>query len=222
MRTLYYPDDLPFDGTFAATIGFFDGVHQGHRFLIDQLKAEASQRGLKPMVITFERHPRQVVHSDWHAELLSTLDEKKALIQDTDVDTLLILRFDKAMASLSAYSFMEILSSRLGVRCLLTGYDNRFGHDRTEGFSDYCRYGSELGMEVVAAKPLFLDGSCISSSHVRHLLKEGKMEDACRCLGRPYSLSGVVVHGEQIGRNIGFPTANLHSSRWCVCCICCC
>ena len=119
------------------------------------------------------------------------------------------MRFNHQMAALSAREFMELMYDRLGVRLLLTGYDNRFGHDRSEGFEDYQRYGQALGIEVLCGDALTIGQQNVSSSWVRQLLKEGKVEEAARCLGRPYNIGGQVVHGEQIGRTIGFPTANL-------------
>lgn len=210
MKTIYYPDDSRCEGTFAATIGVFDGVHLGHRFLLERLKHEAGQQGLQSMVITFERPPRQVVQPVWKPELITTLDEKIRLLSETGIDQVVVLRFDRQMASLSARDFMEtVLHRQLGVRLLLTGYDNRFGHDRSEGFEDYRRYGSEIGLQVVCGTPLAVEGANASSSRIRHLLKEGLADEARQCLGRPYSLDGRVVHGEQIGRTIGFPTANM-------------
>ena len=210
MKTKYYPDDSRCEGTFAATIGVFDGVHLGHRFLLERLKHEAAQQGLQSMVITFERPPRQVVQPAWKPELITTLYEKIGLLSETGIDQLVVLRFDQQMAGLSARDFMEtVLHRQLGVRLLLTGYDNRFGHDRSEGFEDYRRYGSEIGLQVVCGTPLAVEGANASSSRIRHLLKEGLVDEARQCLGRPYSLDGQVVHGEQIGRTIGFPTANM-------------
>ena len=194
---------------YAATIGFFDGVHQGHRFLMERLKAKAKERGMQSMAITFERHPRQVVQGGWKPELLTQLHEKLKLLKATGIDTVVVLRFNRQMAALSAREFMELMYDRLGVRLLLTGYDNRFGHDRSEGFEDYQRYGQALGIEVLCGDALTIGQQNVSSSCVRLLLKEGKVEEAARCLGRPYSIGGQVVHGEQIGRTIGFPTANL-------------
>lgn len=210
MKTIIFPDEHVVDGSYAATIGFFDGVHQGHCYLLERLKSEARQRGLQSMVITFERHPRQVVQSDWQPELLTTLEEKVALIGKTGIDMLVVLRFDQRMAALSAHDFMQQIHHRLKVQCLLTGYDNRFGHDRMEGFDDYQRYGQELDIEVVGLEEKVRNNVwTISSSHIRRLLKEGNVADAAHCLGHPYSLTGLVVHGERIGRTIGFPTANL-------------
>jgi riboflavin kinase/FMN adenylyltransferase len=162
------------------------------------------------MVVTFERHPRQVLHSDWCPQLLSTLDEKLEQLSQTGIDFLVVLQFDEAMASLSAHDFMhDILCQRLGVKVLVTGYDNRFGHNRTEGFDDYVRYGREMGMAVVQGDPIEVSSIRVSSSKVRRLLAEGLVEQAAECLGRPYMLSGRVVCGEHIGREMGFPTANL-------------
>lgn len=207
---------------FAATIGVFDGVHQGHRYLIGNLQKEAARRGLKAMVITFARHPRQVLCPDWHPQLLCTPEEKMALLQQSGADRIEVLPFDAAMARLSAHDFMQqVLQERLGVSLLLTGYDNHFGHrekaaGHDEGFDDYHRYGQELGIEVVGALPLSRDGLRFSSSLVRRLLaEEGDVATANRCLGRCYSLSGSVVHGEQIGRRLGFPTANLQPADDC-------
>ena len=196
--------------SYAATIGFFDGVHQGHRFLIDGLCRIARERGMRSMVITFARHPRQVLQTDWQPQLLSTLDEKRELLRQTGVDCVEVLQFDVAMSELSAHDFMQqVLKERLGVELLLTGYDNRFGHNRAEGFDDYVNYGRELGIEVMAGEPLAVKDTNVSSSRIRKLLQEGDVADAALCLGYPYPLSGCVVHGEQIGRQLGFPTANL-------------
>lgn len=210
MKTIYFPDESICDGGYIATVGFFDGVHRGHQYLLECLQKEALQQGLPSMVITFERHPRQVVQQQWKPELLTTLEEKIALIRQTGIDVLVVLRFNQQMATLSAYDFMDsVLHQSLGVRCLLTGYDNRFGYNRAESFEDYCRYGRQLGMKVMDSNAFVVGTSNASSSRIRQLLKAGNVEEARQCLGRPYALSGRVVHGEQVGRKIGFPTANL-------------
>ena len=217
MTTLFYPDlPGPLQGRYAATIGFFDGVHRGHRYVIDRLKALARERGLGSMVVTFERHPRQVLHPDWQPQLLSSLQEKQALLAQTGIDVLVVLRFDEAMAALSARDFMQqVLGLRLNVGLLLMGYDNRFGHNRIETLADYARYGRELGIEVVSGQPCEQGQWRFSSSLVRRLLQEGDVAAANECLGRAYSLSGTVVHGHEIGRTLGFPTANLRPDDAC-------
>lgn len=216
METAYYPDTTASASHeektphYAATIGFFDGVHRGHQSVIEQLCTLARERQLQTMVITFEHHPRQVLHAEWQPQLLSSLDEKAALLAATGIDKLVVLRFNEAMAQLSARQFMEqVLKHDLHVELLLTGYDNHFGHDRTTSFNDYADYGRALGIEVVCGQPLDVEGQRASSSLVRRLLAEGQVAQAATCLGRPYTLTGQVVHGEQIGRQLGFPTANL-------------
>ncbi len=198
------------DKGFVATIGFFDGVHCGHRFLIDQVKKDAKAHGLKSMVITFDHHPRQVLHSDYQPQMLSTLQEKVEMLRQTGVDRCEVLPFDEKTASQSAYQFMKsVLKERLGVRHLIIGYDNRFGHNRSEGFDEYVEYGKQLGIDVIRAEAFVQNGINVSSSVARAFLSEGEMEMAAVCLGYRYSLSGKVVSGVQEGRKMGFPTANL-------------
>lgn len=223
MDVFYYPGLSPSPEHYASTIGFFDGVHLGHRYLLSQLKREASIRGLKSMAVTFDRHPREVVQVGWQQQLLSTLEEKVELFSQTGIDALVVLRFNESMAGLSARQFMgAVLHDQLHADLLLTGYDNRFGHGRSDTFDDYRDYGRELGMEVVCAQPLILrtdtgsspcgDGETVCSSLVRRLLSDGNVARAAECLGRHYSISGVVVHGKRNGHALGFPTANLKPS----------
>ena len=193
-----------------ATIGFFDGVHLGHCHLINMLKKVARERSVQSCVITFDRHPRQVVQPEWCPDMLTTLDEKTQLLKATGIDRCEVLHFDHEMASQSARDFMlHTLKELLGVSILVTGYDNRFGHNRSEGFEDYVRYGKEIGIEVIKGEELTVGSTNVSSSSIRRMLKEGNIEDATRCLGHEYQLTGTVVAGEHIGRTIGFPTANI-------------
>ncbi len=195
---------------YCATIGFFDGVHRGHQFVIERLNMLARQRSMESMAITFGNHPRQVVHADYIPQLLTPPDEKLRLLTATGVDHVEVLTFDADMAAMSARDFMrEVLFGRLGVRALLIGYDNRFGHNRAEGLADYVRYGREMGMEVIANSPIDVDGLRVSSSLIRRLLAEGDVKEAASCLGREFRMEGSVGHGFQEGRKIGFPTANV-------------
>ncbi len=199
----------------VATIGFFDGVHRGHQFLVGRLVEMARSEGLESTVITFDEHPRRVLQSDYQPELLSTLSSKLLLLSKTEVDNTVVLHFDEAMASLSAWEFMsQVLRDKLNVRKLCIGYDHRFGHNREETFEDYVRYGKELGIEVVRNEVFCIDGVNISSSVIRSVLKAGEMEMANRCLGYPYTLLGKVVNGYHEGRKLGFPTANLDISHF--------
>ena len=210
MKTRIFGDGMVEKRPCVATIGFFDGVHRGHRHLIGEVTSRAHDLGLESTVVTFDRHPRQVVATDFRPKLLSTMEEKLVLLQKSGVDNCVVLPFDKEMASMSAHNFMsQILMERLGVTILYTGYDHRFGHNRSEGFADYVEYGRQMGMEVLRGKPYLLDGVNVSSSVVRSLLEAGEVRHASSCLGYPYTLLGHVVSGEHVGTGIGFPTANV-------------
>lgn len=194
----------------VATIGFFDGVHRGHRFLIEQVKEEAKKEGLRSVLITFPTHPRKVMQKDYQPLLLSTPKEKAELLASTGADYCVSLDFTAQLSQLSAREFMqEILKKRLNVRTLIIGYDHRFGHNRSEGFEDYCRYGEEIGVKVIRAKAYVINNVNVSSSVIRLFLQEGEVEMANKCLGYEYYLDGTVVDGYKVGRTIGFPTANL-------------
>lgn len=199
----------------VATIGFFDGVHSGHRYLLHRLTEDARQLQLQSTVITFDEHPRKVLHADYQPQMLSTLDEKLHLLAKTGVDHCALLHFTPTMAALSARDFMQqVLCRQLHVKRLYMGYDNRFGHSAGETFDDYVRYGRELGIEVVHYTPFELNGVCVSSSVIRSFLQAGEIAMANRCLGYPYTLVGKVVHGYRQGRLMGFPTANLDTTGW--------
>ncbi len=198
----------------VATIGFFDGVHYGHRFLIDRVIEEAQRSGMSSAVITFDRHPREVLQTDYQPDLLSTLDEKLLLLSKTHVDNTVVLHFDASLAALTAHDFMrDVLQGQLKVRKLIIGYDNRFGHNRSEGFDDYVRYGKELGIEVIRADAFLPDDVRVSSSVIRTCLREGRVEEANRLLGYDYTIESRIVSGYQNGRKMGFPTANLDVTR---------
>lgn len=197
-------------GTCAA-IGFFDGVHRGHAYLIEQVKAEAARRGLQPMVITFEEHPRLALsQTHYWPELLTTNAQKLQLLEQTGLSACAMLHFDHAMSMLTSREFMElVLSKELHVRCLLMGYDHHFGSDLSAGFRDYVRNGHDLGIEVLRERPFDDHELRISSSATRRFLAAGNVEMARACLGRPYVLEGTVVEGHHAGTLMGYPTANL-------------
>lgn len=198
----------------AATIGCFDGVHTGHRFLVRQVCETAAEKGLKSVLITFPVHPRQVMQTGYMPELLSCPAQKTSLLGTLEADYCIILPFTRELSQLTARDFMELLHKRYNVQALVIGYDHRFGHNRTESFEDYCRYGKELGMAVTKAEPLkWADTDVyISSSAIRKLLKNGDIETANRFLGYRYHINGTVTEGHKLGRKIGFPTANISPS----------
>lgn len=207
-----YNSNIKFDlNECVATVGFFDGVHAGHRFLINELKLMATNQNKKSVVFTFAEHPRKVLHADFRPALITTLDEKLIQLDSTGVDACVVLDFSSAMSKLTALEFLKnILFDQYHVRALLVGHDHRFGHNRAEGFDDYCRYGAEMGMEVVQATRFVTEEYAhISSSEVRSALQVGDMLKAAEILTYNYSFVGKVVDGFKVGRKIGFPTANL-------------
>ena len=201
-----YPQALP---PTVATIGFFDGVHLGHRYLINQVKIAASQCGWCSSIITFPVHPRQVIQSDYQPQLLSSPEEKIELLSQTGVDNCILLPFTQELSKLTAYEFMQLLYDKYKVRMLVIGYDHRFGHNRAETFEDYCRYGRELGIHIMQATAYTQEQDKVSSSAIRRSLLSGDVMTAQKYLGYNYFLEGTVVGGYQVGRKIGFPTANL-------------
>lgn len=217
MLLLFDTSDIAACRSSVATIGFFDGVHRGHRYLIEQVRRAAAERGLAASVVTFPVHPRKVMQPAYQPDLLTTCDEKVSLLEETGLDYCVMLDFTRELAQLSARQFMTLLKERYRIAALVIGYDHRFGHNRSEGFEDYVRYGKELGMEVLPAQAYSYASSedapeaevTVSSSVIRRLLLAGNVSEAAKGLGYDYFLGGTVVGGYQVGRKIGFPTANL-------------
>lgn len=198
---------------YAATIGFFDGVHIGHIHLLDQLKEIAAQRGLKSMAITFPEHPRQILQADYRPRLLSTPEEKITLLNSSGIDYCMPFHFTTEIAGMSAYSFMKsFLQEKLGVNTLLVGHDHHFGHEPGTSYKDYRDIGIQIGMEVIQSTALLHEGQPVSSSRIRRELSQGNISLANTMLGHRYHIGGTVVHGLQNGRQMGFPTANLGPS----------
>lgn len=195
----------------VATVGIFDGVHVGHRFLIDQVKASAKQQHLQSVVITFSKHPRSILSPDFHPELLNTLDEKISQLATTGIDTCVLLEFSEKMSDLSAHDFLKtVLKEQFNVQTLFVGYDHRFGHNRLESFPEYRQYGQMMDMEVIQAKRYSTaDFQHICSSEIRMEIQKGNFTSANTLLSYNYSVKGKVVSGFKVGRSIGFPTANI-------------
>lgn len=192
-----------------ATIGFFDGVHLGHRFLIDEVKAAAAQRGLSSAVITFPTHPRSVLQQAYQPRLLNSFADKLRLLATTGVDYCIVLDFTEALSQLSAEAFLRILATQWRVKGLVIGYDHRFGHDRRDGFEQYVEYGQRWGIEILKAAAFDAGHTAVSSSEIRRLVQEGKVERAAQLLTYAYHISGRIVSGYKVGRTLGFPTANI-------------
>ncbi len=193
----------------VLTVGFFDGVHAGHRFLIKQVKEVADEEHLKSALFTFWPHPRIVLHERYKPRLLNSIEEKINLLKMEPIDYCIRTAFTMELANLQAFDFMKMLRDKLNVKHLVIGYDHRFGRNREEGFDDYCKYGQQLGIKVTQADPYVENNYTISSSFIRQLIAVGEINMANHYLGYPYSISGTVVKGKQVGRTIGYPTANL-------------
>ncbi len=195
---------------YAATVGFFDGVHTGHLSLIKQLIKAAHNRGLESMVLTFPQHPRQVLNSDYKPLLLTSPEDKICKLRKSGVDRCEQIDFTLELSLMTAKEFMsKILRDMFGVKCLILGHDHHFGHDGLKNLEDYVILGQDNGIEVIRADTHFFDNKAVSSSRIRRELQKGDVERASSMLGYSYSIRGKVVHGSKNGRKIGFPTANL-------------
>jgi len=197
-------------GRCALTIGNFDGVHRGHRALIERVTAKARELKLASCVLTFEPHPREFFDPKAAPARLTRLRDKLELMEAAGVERVHIARFDRRFASLPAARFIEdVLVQGLATRWLLVGRDFRFGARRAGDFAALARAGARHGFEVESMPDVLFEAVRVSSSAVRAALKAGELAAAERLLGHPYTISGRVAHGPKLGRKLGFPTANI-------------
>jgi len=194
----------------VVATGFFDGVHLGHRLVVDALVQAALERGEASTVLTFWPHPRMVLQKDARSlRLLSTLDEKRSILHSMGVDRVEVIRFTKAFSTLSAEEYLrEVVIGDFRASAVVIGYDNRMGHDGKTP-SDMVRIANGLGLDVIRPESLSMDGIVVSSTKIREALSAGDVRGAASMMGRRYTLHGVVVAGNRMGRTIGFPTANM-------------
>jgi riboflavin kinase / FMN adenylyltransferase len=197
-------------GQCALTIGNFDGVHRGHRALIERVTAKARELELVSCVLTFEPHPREFFDPQAAPARLTRLRDKLELIEAAGVERVHVARFDRPFASLSPERFVDdVLVNGLATRWLLVGRDFRFGARRVGDFAALAAAGARHGFEVESMHDVLSDGTRVSSSAVRAALTAGEFDAAERLLGHPYTISGRVAHGAKLGRSLGFPTANI-------------
>lgn len=198
----------------VLAIGNFDGLHLGHRALLERLTATARQHGLPSAVMTFEPHPRELFSPEQAPARLTSLREKLALLEGCGIDEVHLLHFNRRLAGLTADDFVRhLLVQGLGVRHLIIGDDFRFGKGRSGDFTLLEAAGRQHGFGVEAMETIEIAGERVSSSAVRETLAGGDLEHAARLLGRPYCISGRIVHGDKIGRRLGYPTANVQLKR---------
>ncbi|MEX2472439.1 MAG: bifunctional riboflavin kinase/FAD synthetase [Gemmatimonadota bacterium] len=205
-----HPPGIPSDKGTVATVGTFDGVHLGHWRVLEEIRRRADASGRRSVLVTFDPHPLRVVRPDDAPPLLTTPLEKKEILAESGLDFAVFVRFTEALSRYEPARFVEeILVGRLGVEELVIGYDHGFGRDRSGDADTIRELGGRLGFSVDVVQPVEVDGETISSSRIRRALGEARFEEARSCLGRAYSLRGVVVRGEGRGKGLGFPTANL-------------
>ena len=195
----------------VVTSGTFDGVHRGHQTILARLTEVAKASGGESVLITYWPHPRTVVSNDsQNLKLLTTLDEKSDLIDQAGVEHLVLIPFTRSFSQLTSEEYInQILIEKIGTKKLVIGYDHRFGRDREGGFEYIKAHQHEYGFEVEEIPRQDVDAVGVSSSKIRSALNEGNIRTANQFLGRPYSLTGTIVKGRQLGRTIGFPTANM-------------
>lgn len=194
------------------TVGVFDGVHRGHQQIINKLAAGAHANGLPAVVLTFDPHPAKVFGRG-DIKLLTLPGERARLLGEYGVDVVITQTFDRQLADTSAFDFMRRLKTQLGLEHLILGYDSTLGKDREGNAARLTEIGSELGYAVETVSALGDESGVISSTEIRKLVTVGKVDEAARLMGHPYRLQGLVSHGDQRGRGIGFPTANLEYAR---------
>ncbi len=198
----------------VATLGNFDGVHLGHQAVIGQLAEKAQELRLPTLVMIFEPQPLEYFRPDQTPARLTRLREKLMALRRYSVDRVLVVRFDRSFAAMTAEDFIErVLVEKLGVRYLVVGDDFRFGHERRGDFAMLAAAGLRHGFPVVNVHTYAIDDERVSSTRIRERLAAGDLAGAERLLGRPYRMSGRVAHGDKIGRRLGVPTANIHLHR---------
>ena len=194
----------------VVTIGTFDGVHLGHRKIIKRLVEAAQDSILESAVLTFFPHPRMVLQKEVGIELINTIEERKQILLNTGIDHLIVHPFTKEFSRLSAKEYIEeVLVKKLHAKKVIIGYDHRFGRNRNANIEDLRKYGEEYGFEVEEISKQDVDEVAVSSTKIRKALQEGNIEKANSYLGSHFLLTGKIVKGKGIGKDLGFPTANL-------------
>jgi riboflavin kinase / FMN adenylyltransferase len=196
----------------VVTIGVFDGVHLGHKYLINQLKELARQQDLHSVVITFHKHPQEVLAPHSQPPFLTDAAEKTDLLKREGVDSVIVLTFTKKFSRLGAREFLNLLKSRLNMRSLVIGPDFSLGRDNEGDIPTLRQLGKEMGFTLTVVPPTEKNGEIVSSTAIRKALAEGNMEKVRQLMGRCFSLHGKVIRGKGRGTNLGFPTANLNLS----------
>ncbi|MDH5737585.1 MAG: bifunctional riboflavin kinase/FAD synthetase, partial [Gammaproteobacteria bacterium] len=198
----------------VVTIGNFDGVHLGHQAILSRVKNKAQQLGVKSMLICFEPQPKEFFDEFNAPARLTRFREKVELLNELGIDSVLCFRFDEKTRAISAQDFIEILVNHLAVRALFVGDDWRFGHDRSGDFALLQKAGRRSGFEVTNSNTLTYEDTRVSSTRIRECLARGEFESAEEMLGHPFAITGRVIYGRQLGRELEAPTANIQLHRY--------
>ena len=194
----------------VVTLGTFDGVHLGHKSILSKLKETTLNGECESLVLTFFPHPRMILQQDSDIKLLNTINEKADLLNNFGIDNLVIQKFDNSFSQLSPEDFVkEVLVNQFNVKKIVIGYDHRFGKDRAADINDLIAFGEKFGFEVEQISAQEIDDVSVSSTKIRNAIQSGNISLANEYLGYPYFLRGTVVKGKQLGRTIGYPTANV-------------
>jgi len=194
----------------VITIGTFDGVHAGHQKIIERLIATAKVNNMESAILTFFPHPRMVLQKEGELKLINTIEERKELLEESGIDHLIIHPFTMQFSRLSALEFVrDILVNKLNAKKVIIGYDHRFGRNRTADISDLREFGKQFDFEVEEIGKEEIEDVAVSSTKIRKALLDGKVEKANNYLKHPFSVSGIIVRGKGLGKEFGYPTANL-------------
>ncbi len=203
--------NIPQNEGFVVTQGTFDGVHLGHQHVLKQVVNIAKAYQKPSLLITFYPHPRLVINpNDTSIKLLSSIEEKAKNILDMGIDYVLVLSFTHEISQYSPEKFVQdILVSKLNVKCMVVGYDHRFGKNRSGGFAELTEFSTKYNFEVKEIPASEIDEIAVSSTRIRKAIANGNLNEATELLGKPYTLTGTVVEGQKLGRQLGYPTANI-------------
>lgn len=219
MADLVFLEDVEHVPNTVVTVGTFDGVHAGHRAIIDTVADKAKERNARSVLVTFDPHPRNIINpGDAGIKLLTTLQERSEILEELGIDTMVVIPFDRDFSLLSSEEFVrDIIHEKIGVSEFVIGYDHQFGRNREGTIETIERLGKELGFDAYVVSKREVGAKTVSSTAIRNAISdEGNVEQAAEFLQRPYRLNGTVVHGDKRGKEIGFPTANIkpeHSNK---------
>lgn len=212
MAELILLKDIERDPDTVLTVGTFDGVHAGHRAIIDRVADKARERNARSMIVTFDPHPRDIINpGESGIKLLTTLQERCEILEELGIDIMLVIPFDRDFSLLSSEEFIrDIIHKKIGVRYFIIGYDHHFGRNREGTIETIKRLGKELNFEASVVSKREVGEKTVSSTAIRNCIsEEGDVKQAAEFLQRPYRLNGTVVHGDKRGKKIGYPTANI-------------